>query len=244
MERAAERLEAEVEPGHDPEVPAGAAHAPEQVRLLGLARPDDPGLGGDQLDRGEVVEGEAEPALQPPDAATEREARDARMADDAHRAHETVRLRGDVELAEERSAVRVRRAGSRVDVDAAHRRQVDDEAAVAARVARGAVPARPDGDLEPAVPPEADRGRHVGRASWPQDRRGPQVVHRVPQPARIVVGVGGRRDDLATERTAQLLEVTWRQRGGRVGQDLHSRSGGCGSIMARAGTVRPARCSG
>ena len=50
MEIRAERLEAELERRRDPEVPAGAAEAPEEIGLLGRGRPDEPTIGGDELD--------------------------------------------------------------------------------------------------------------------------------------------------------------------------------------------------
>ena len=130
MEVRSERLKPELERRRDPEVPAGAAHAPEQVRLLGLARAHEPAVGRDELDRGEVVDREAELSLQPADAAAERQPRDAGVADDADRADEPVRLGRDVELAEERAPVRPRGAGSRVHLDPAHRGHVHDDAPV------------------------------------------------------------------------------------------------------------------
>ena len=76
--------------------------------------------------------------------------------------------------ARRRSPGRCAVAGS--TVDAAHRGHVDDEAAVDARVARGAVAAGPDGDLQVVLAPEAmavatspaSRGRTMtaGRRSW------------------------------------------------------------------------------
>ena len=188
VEGAAERVEPEVEPGDDPEVPAGATDAPEQLGLLGLARPDDAAVGGDELDRGDAVERETEPSLQPADATAERQSGDAGVAHDADRAHEPVRLPRDVELAQQRAAVRVRHPSRRVHLDPAHRGQVDDEAIVHARVAGRTVPTRPDGDLQRTVAAEPDRGRDLGRARRTDDDRGPQVVDRVPQAPGVVVG--------------------------------------------------------
>ena len=106
MQVRAERVEPELEGGRDPEVPAGAAQAPEELGLLGLGRADEPAVGRDELDGDEVVDGEPEVPLEAAHAPTERQARDAGVADDAGRADEAVRLGGDVELAEERAAVR------------------------------------------------------------------------------------------------------------------------------------------
>ena len=197
VEIRSERMEPELEGRRDPEVPAGAAHAPEQVRLLGLARPHEPAVGRDQLDRGEVVDREPELPLQASDAATQGQPGDAGVAHDADRADEAVRLGGDVELAEERAAVRPGGSPFGVHVDAAHRGQVHDQAAGAAGEPGHAVPAGPDGDLEVVVPAEADRGRNLRGVPWPDDDRGTAVVQRVPQATGVVVGPVGGRDDVA-----------------------------------------------
>ena len=121
---------------------------------------------------------QAEAPLQPADAAAEGEAGDARVTDDADRAHEAVRLRRDVELAEERAAVRARRSAPPASTSTPRiADEVDDEAVVHARVARRAVPTGPDGDLELAIAAEPDGGRDLlarvvgrrmtaGRRSW------------------------------------------------------------------------------
>ena len=114
MELGAERMEPELERGRDPEVPTGAAQAPEELGLLGRGRADEPAVGGDELDGGHVVDREPEVALEATDSPAERQPGDAGVADDPDRADETVCLRGDVELTEERAAVRPGRPGPRI----------------------------------------------------------------------------------------------------------------------------------
>jgi len=97
VERARERVEAELKGRDDAEVPAGATQAPEQVGLLGLARPDDTAVGRHELDRGDAVQRETEPALQPADAAPEGEAGDAGVSHHTDRADKPVLLAGNVE---------------------------------------------------------------------------------------------------------------------------------------------------
>ena len=101
-----ERLEPELEGRRDPEVPAGATQTPEQLGLVGLGRAHQPAVGRDELDRGQVVDREAEVALEAADSPTERQPGDTGVPDDADRADEAVRLRGDVELAKEGATVR------------------------------------------------------------------------------------------------------------------------------------------
>ena len=165
MEVGPERVEPELEGGRDPEVPAGAAQAPEELGFVGLGRADEPAVGGDELDGGEVVDRQPEVALEAADSAAERQPGDAGVADDAGRADETVRLGGDVEFAEQRAAVRSGGPGLRIDLDPAHPGQVNDEAAVRTLEPGGAVPARLDHDLEIVLASEADGRRDLRRLS-------------------------------------------------------------------------------
>jgi hypothetical protein len=135
MQLGAERMKPELERGHDPEVPAGTAHAPEQLRLLRVAGTDEPPFGRHELHGTNVVDGQPEPPLQPADAAAQRETGDAGVPHDADRADEAVRLRRDVELAEQRAAVHPCRASHRIDGHPAHPREVDDQSPVRPRVA-------------------------------------------------------------------------------------------------------------
>ena len=219
MEVRPEWLEPELERRRDPEVPAGAAEAPEELGLVGLGRADEAAVGGRDLDGGQVVDRQPEVALQAADSPAERQPGDAGVADDADRADEAVRLGGDVELAEERAAIRSGDPGLRIDLDAAHRGQVDDEAAVGAREPGRAVAAGPDHDLEVVLAREADRRGDLRGRRRPDDDRGSPIVDRVPEPARVVVRRVAGRDDLAAV-AAQLVEVAWRQRAVRVDHRL------------------------
>ena len=187
MQLGSEGVEVEFERRRDPEVPAGAADAPEQLGLLGLARADEPAVGGDELDRSQAVDRQPEAPLQPADPATERQPGDAGVADHAGRADQTMRLGRDVELAEERAAVRPGDARHRIHGDAAHPRQVHDEAAVTARVTGGAVAAGADGQGEVVLAREADGGGDVRVGRRPDDDGRPTIVDGVPQPAGLVV---------------------------------------------------------
>ena len=213
MEYRAERLEPELERRRDAEVPTGAAQAPEELGLLGLGRADETAVGRDELNSRQVVDGEPEVALEAADSPTERQPGDSGVADDADRADEAVRLRGDVELAEERAAVRPGGPGPRIRLDPAHRGHVDEESAVRAPEPGRAVAAGPDRDLEVVLAREADRGGDLLGARRAGDDRGPAIVDRVPQAAPVVVaGVLGR--DHLGARAAQLIDVVWREASG------------------------------
>ena len=105
-DRRADRREVELEGGDDPEVRAGAAHAPEQVRRArrrwrGRARPS----AVTSSTAPQAVDRQPELALEAAHAAAQRQARDARVRDGAGGAREADRLGRVVELAEQRAAV-------------------------------------------------------------------------------------------------------------------------------------------
>ena len=97
----ADRVRLELERGDDAEVAAGAAHGPEEVLVLGRARPAQLAVGGDDVDREQVVDREAVLAAQVADAAVQRQAGDARRRDDAARDGEPEQLRLAVAVAPE-----------------------------------------------------------------------------------------------------------------------------------------------
>ena len=207
-----DRVEAELERGHDPEVRSGAAEAPEQIGVLLVIGAHDAAVGRHERDREQVVDRQAELPLQPPHAAAEGETRHAGVRDDADRAREVERLRRLVELGQERTTVHARRALRRIDVDAAHPGQVDDDAALAGRVAGDAVPAAAHGQREVLLAREPHGRDDVVGAGWSHDERGPTVDHPVPDdPGSVVRRVPGA-DNLPREQVPER-----KQRCGLIG---------------------------
>ena len=225
-----ECLESELERGGDPEVPARAAKAPEELGLVGLGCANEAAVGGHYLHGSHVVDRQPEPALEPADATTEGQPGHAGVADDADRADEAMGLCRNVKLPEERPAVRLRRARPRIGLDAAHVRQVDHEAAVVAGEARGAVAAGLHDDLEVALTSERNRRSDLLRSARPGDHRGPAVMDRVPEPTYLVVRrvVGG--DDVGA-RAPELIDVVGGDARRSFNHAFESRS------------PRPTRCS-
>ncbi len=84
------RIQPQLERRDHAEVGAGAAHAPEQIGVLILARMQPAAVGGDQVDGPQVVDREAELALEAAHAAPEREPGDSGVSDHAHRARKTL----------------------------------------------------------------------------------------------------------------------------------------------------------
>ena len=91
-------VQPELERGHDAEVAAAAAECPEQVGVLVGRGAQDPPVGGHDLGREEVVDGQTGPAAEPADPAAEREPADAGVADEAADRGQPVRLRRGVDV--------------------------------------------------------------------------------------------------------------------------------------------------
>ena len=70
----AEGLNAKLERRHNAEVRAGATNRPEEVRLHLFTRPHEATVGSHELHRCQIVRATGRSALQPPDAAAERQA--------------------------------------------------------------------------------------------------------------------------------------------------------------------------
>lgn len=152
-------VQAEGEPGDDAEVPAAAAHGPEQVGVLGRARGDLTAVREDHVDGEQVVDRQAEPAGEVAQATAEGEPADPRGRDDAARCREAVGVGGAVDLSPGGPAADGGGAGVAVDVDVdvAQAPQVDDHAVVDRAQAGAVVAAAAYGQRRVVVAGEADR---------------------------------------------------------------------------------------
>ena len=160
--------------------------------MLGVVGPDLAAVGGDQLDREQVVAGQAVLAFEPARAAAEGQSGDARRRDPATRGGQPVRLGGRVELAPGAAAADPGPPGRSVDLDILHRAYVDDQAVVVGGLAGDRVTARADGHRQPFLAAARRGPPDVTRISTGRDQPRPLVDHRVEQrPSRVVLGVRG-----------------------------------------------------
>jgi hypothetical protein len=148
-EDALERLEAELEPRRDAEVPAGATKPPQKLLVLVAVRTDDASVGSDELRADEVVAGQAVLSRKVADPAAERKPADAGGADDAAGCHEAEPLRRRVEVEPGRPAFCSGNLRGAVHINTAHPREVDHEPAVEHAVPCRVVPASAHSDFEP-----------------------------------------------------------------------------------------------
>ena len=181
-----------LEGGHQAQIAAAAAQAPEQVGVVGGARRQQAAVGGDDVGRQEIVDDETALAHQPAETAPEREAGNPRRRDLTPGRGQAERLRLVIEIAPRHAGLRRHRAPLPIDPDALHRRQVDHEPAVADGVAGDVVTAAAHGDQQLVGPREIDGGEHVGRTGAPRDQGGLAVDRAVPDTAGgVVAGVTG-----------------------------------------------------
>ena len=94
-------MEAVLERGHDAEVAAAAAQCPEEIGMLVGAGAQHVAVGGNELERHDVVAREAVFPREPADAAAERQTANTRLRDDAERHRQAEDVRLAIELAEQ-----------------------------------------------------------------------------------------------------------------------------------------------
>jgi hypothetical protein len=165
------------------------------------ARVDDASVGGDDLCRRQVVAGQAVAAQEPAHSAAEREAADAGGGDEATGHGEVEGLGLVVEVAPGHPGLGGHPAPYRIDEGALHRRQIDDDAALAGGEPGDAVSAAAHGDEQVLAARELDGADHVRRPGAAHDQGRMLVVCGVPDRAGPVVGgVAGAYDGAAQVR--------------------------------------------
>ncbi len=213
---AATGLQAELELGHDAEVAAAAAQAPEQLGIAARVDMEPVALGGDQLVRRHVVARQPEPAREPAHPAAERQPADAGVGHVARGRGQSVLHRGVIERAEQRPALHPRATALRIHADAVHRGQVDRHTTLRDAQPEHAVTAAADAELEVALAAVADRLGHVVRARAAHDRAWPAVDHRVPYRPSLVVSGAAVFQEPAVSRSAHHRGGIVRGRAGRL----------------------------
>ena len=230
----AEGVEIELQGGDHAETAAAAADGPEQVGVLVAAGGADHAVGGDDLDRAQVVAAEAVGAHHHAESAAEGEAGDAGDRHLSAGGGQPVDLGGPVDLAPGGAGLHAGGSGGGVDVDGPHRGEVDDQAVVADGAAGHLVAATADGRDGAMVPCDSYGLDDVGHVGAARDDGGVAVDQPVPDPTGLVVGGVITVDDLAAERRAQ--RVAHRPFGVRC-------QWGCGGGVCHAARVARGPCT-
>ena len=206
-EDLADRVELELEAGHDAEVAAAATDRPEEVGVRILAGGDLAAVGRHDLDRLEGIDGQAVLAHQPADPATERQAGDADRTGVAERRRETMGRDRVRVFAGGQAGLRPGDLAIGIDVEALHRAEVEDDPAVVGAVAGEAVAAAANRQRETGFASQDDGPGDVGRIGRTDDECGATVVDRaVDLAGDVVVGAAGQ-DDRAVQTGLEGFEV-------------------------------------
>ena len=169
-EELGHRDQVELQRRHDPEPALTAPDRPEELRVaLGGDRPEF-ALGGDELDRADVVGGEAVAAGEVPHPSSERVADDPDARGRAGQRCQSVRYGGVDHLAPAHAGLDPGDLRDRVDPDTLHALGGHEDRAVCRRART--VPGGLDRQWEPFVVRVADRGDHVGGTAGRDDHGG------------------------------------------------------------------------
>ena len=182
-------MEAVFKRRHNAEIAAAAAQAPEQVRVLGVARGQQLAIGGDHIGGEQVVAGKAVEAIEPAQAATQREAGDARGRKQSPRGGQPEGLRFAVKVAPGEPGLSAHRPPGGVNADALHGREIQHQPAIADGIPGHVVPAATDRHQQVMRASELHAGDDIGGASAAGDQCRPPVNHGIIDRARGVVAV-------------------------------------------------------
>jgi hypothetical protein len=202
----ADQMQAILERRHHAEVAAAAAETPEEVGMLIGAGTQELPVSSDHVGREQVVYGEPVPTHQPAQAPAESETSDPRVRHDAARSGEAEGLGLTVDLTPKQSWLRARGPRDRIDPEALHRGQIDDDSAIARRRAGNIVAAAAHGDDELPLAGEPHGGPDVGDAGAARDEHGAAVDGTVPDSAGDLVLRIACADQLAAKLSRELGE--------------------------------------
>ena len=201
------RVQLVLERCRDAEVAATAADRPEEIGIHLGAGFQQLSVGGDDVHRRELIAGQPEAARQAPESTAQRQATGARMGDRAGRGDEAEGQGLAIEIAEERPAPGACQSTRRIHAYGAHRRQVDHEAVVTARLSRQAVGASAHGDEQVVRTRKANGPHDVGGSSAAGDERRAFVKNGVEDLARVVVTGRIRQVQLTPQARAEVLHI-------------------------------------
>ncbi|MDT4856016.1 hypothetical protein FQZ97_903910 [compost metagenome] len=180
-----------------PEIAAAATDRPEQFLVVLRAGMQEAAVGGYHVRRHQVIDGHAELASQPAEAAAQSQAGHAGRRIDAQRQRQPEGLGFVVYVGEEGAGLGKGAGPGGVDPHRLHRGKIDHHAAFADGGARDVVAAAAHGHRQTVLAREIHRQPHVRDARASQNDRRAAVDHGIPDFAGIVVARRAGNQDLA-----------------------------------------------
>src|SRR5438876_8503020 len=173
-------METELESRHDAEVSAAATDAPVKVPVLIRAGDEHIARCRHHFGRQDVDAREPESPGEVAIAAAQGQTPNAGVRDDSARRSEAVELGFPIDVGEQAAALNPGSPGSAVDPHGAHQPEVDQDASVGHRLARGAMTAASNGNLQVVLPGKLNRRNDIGGPARPGYERGTLVDHPGP----------------------------------------------------------------
>jgi hypothetical protein len=196
-------MQLELEGGHHAEIAAAAPQCPEQILVLRLAGANHLCVSRDDIGRDEIIDGQPEFAGGPAEATAKREAGDAGRRIDPKRRGQPKRLRLFVEVRQRSAGLDPSGAGRRIDPHRFHQGEINEETAVAHRIARDVMAAAAHRNEQLFIARELDRIDDIRGPKAPHHQAGPSIDHGVPDGAGGVVAILSRQRDSAAHVAAQ-----------------------------------------
>ena len=163
-------------------------------------------VGGNDVDRHHVVECQTKPPGQPAEPAAGGEPANSGVRYGAQRGCQAVPLSRPIDGAEQSTASHPHPAGRGVDLDAPHRREVEDHAAVAGRLAREAVTAALDRGEQAMFVCECHRPLEIGIPEGLEDQSRVAVDDGVEHESGRFVAVGFGQQHPAFDSAGEFLD--------------------------------------
>ena len=190
-----DRKQPQLDRGDHAEAAAAAAQRPEQVRLGAGVGAHDPAVGGDDLDRLDVVGRQPVGPAQPAHPAADCVADHADIGRGARQCRQAMLGRGLDDLDPDGAGLGPGNPRGGIDADLAHALGLDQDGVGQQAERRGVVAGALRGDPQPVRAGETDDLGDVLRAGGQRNRRGMLVHGQVPGPAGLIpAGVAGRNE--------------------------------------------------
>src|SRR5262249_22783629 len=242
-------VQLELERCRHTEIAAATAYRPEEVGILRRACVEKFAISSNYIDGVQIVRRQPELATEPAEATPKGEPGYTGGRVDPKRRGEAEGLRLPVKLAEGHSWLYARHALFRVNMYRPHRRQVDQEPAIADRVAGDVVTAAAHRHNQGVVARKAHGTNQIACDPTTHNRSWSPIDHRIPNRPRIVVTGFIRQTKAAVELRVQSRQdvVRKRDRSALERADLNLghgtvSPGPMNTLAQNAGLVHLAKC--
>ena len=181
-------------------------HPPEQVGVLGGTGCEHVPIGSDDLNGQQVINREAVFAHQPAYAPTQSESCQPGSRDITDGGGQPKCLGLAHKFADGEACLGPGDALHRIDLDAFHAGEIDDEAPIAGSVAREAMTTTTNSDGKVLTACELDSRDDIGNVGAADDQGRVLVYHPIPDPTGALIALVARADQFAVQTFLEVLK--------------------------------------